>query len=145
MQNWPVCSVSPVVLPSLRAAPAQKGVFYRTESSVVLAPMDHSIRWGWTPTGRSQMQTDARNGSMGFDATLEGRTPRVSATSDPDSAGRTAAQLGKVVHAALLRHRAQPLPRDREGPAQQTAAAALELLQPRLPAFAFAADPLQDS
>jgi hypothetical protein len=54
MQDWPVCSVSPIVLPSLRAAPAQKGVFYRKESSVVLAPWDHSIRRGWTPIGRSQ-------------------------------------------------------------------------------------------
>ena len=59
-------------------------------------------------------------------------------------AGRAAAQVGQVVHAALLRHRTQPLPRDREEPAQQPAAAPLELLQPRLPAIRTAADPLQD-
>jgi hypothetical protein len=80
--------------------PPRKGVFYRKESSVVLAPMDHSIWRGWTPIGVGRRlvghraQTDARNGSMGFDTTLEGRTPPVSAASDPDSAGRAAAQVG---------------------------------------------------
>jgi hypothetical protein len=57
----------------------------------------------------------------------------VSTTSDLDSAGWVAAQVGQVVYAALLRNRTQSSPRGREEPAYQSAATALELLQPRLP------------
>jgi hypothetical protein len=50
-----------------------------------------------------------------------------------DSVHRAAAQVGQVVHAALLRSGPEPIPRRREEPAQQEAAPTLELLQPRLP------------
>jgi hypothetical protein len=59
-----------------------------------------------------------------------------------NSAGRAAAQVGQVMHAALLRNSPQPFSRDREKPAQQPAAATFELSQPRLPAVGAAAYPL---